>query len=98
MAVPDYELLYESTLAAKQELDAQHKLLGDEVKRLNAELDAVRNKAAGLERTACADLVRQLRDSINEMSHRASAMRDALEQAEKHIRARGRAAVKGSHA
>lgn len=91
MPVTDYELLYETTLAAKQELDAQHNLLGDEVKRLNAELDSVRNEATALERRACADLVRQLRDSINEMSLRASAMRDALEQAEKHIRARGKA-------
>lgn len=36
MAATDYKLLYESTLAAKQELDAQHKLLGEEVKRLKA--------------------------------------------------------------
>jgi hypothetical protein len=38
MRVTDYQLLYETTLAAKQELDAQHELLGKEVKRLKAQL------------------------------------------------------------
>lgn len=33
----DFEMLYCTTLSAKQELDAQHKLLGDEVKRLKVE-------------------------------------------------------------
>lgn len=41
MPANDYKLLYESTLAAKQELEAQHKLLGDEVKRLKAERQAM---------------------------------------------------------
>lgn len=48
---------------------------------------------AGLqaERTACADLVRQLRDSITWLSHDSGAMRSALDQAENHIRARDKA-------
>lgn len=45
---------------------------------------------AVLERKACADLVRQLRDSITWFSHDSGAMRSALEQAETHIRARGK--------
>lgn len=50
MPAIDYKLLYESTLAAKQELDAQHKLLGDEVKRLKAERDQLEQWLSQLER------------------------------------------------
>jgi hypothetical protein len=51
---------------------------------------AVVNSAADTERRACAELVRQLRDSITWFSHDSGAMRSALEQAEKHILARGK--------
>lgn len=46
------------------------------------------------ERQACADLVRQLRDSINELSLPACAMKDALDQAEAAILARGKKGAK----
>lgn len=36
MPVMDYRLLYESMLTQKQEMDAQHELLGNEVKRLKS--------------------------------------------------------------
>lgn len=45
---------------------------------------------AALERTACADLLRHLREGIHELSHAASAAKGALQQAETHIRARGK--------
>lgn len=43
MAKTDYELLYETTLSAKHDLDAQHQLLGEEVKRLKSSISTLRN-------------------------------------------------------
>lgn len=45
---------------------------------------------AALEREACGDLLRHLREGIHELSHAASAAKGTLYQAEQYIRARGK--------
>lgn len=58
----------------------------------------IQREAAKAECEACADLVRQLQKSIRAIGLKASAMTDALDQAEAAIRARGKPTPCQGHA